>query len=292
MSIASINLCPSITVQNLNVQSSGSTMGTYSNITQSNDLIPGTQTPNVTFISAVSGSTDPDIANSLILGCSLNTVGPPNIPILVMSGNGGGNVGNESLVSVEGDIQVAGDIKLQNLTNAQSLATDANGNIIQGTATSSIQKWQLDGSLFIDSTFGDTTVTGSPYAIIDNDSRVVTIFVNLVIIVASNRTNVSPAFSIDVNQNFFTQPNTQPGTLPPPSALFQSYASNLGNTIFFFNDISLCNISTNPITFANCQYFFSGYFVNAGLMNVSSVGTVSATTGQRMIYSGTIQYMF
>jgi len=282
MSIASINLCPSITVQNLNV-GNGTTSG--GNINLLNDI-------NDEWNLKITSSTFPNVPNSLQILNSTTNKG------IILSPEGGSNVGDGSILGTSGDIicsgdiQVAGDIKLQNLTNAQSLATDANGNIIQGTATSSIQKWQLDGSLFIDSTFGDTTVTGNPYAIIDYDARVVTIFLNLVIIVASNRTNVSPAFSIDVNQNFFTQPNTQPGTLPPLSALFQSYASNLGNTIFFFNDISLCNISTNPITFANCQYFFSGYFVNAGLMNISSLGTVSATTSQRLIYSGTIQYMF
>jgi hypothetical protein len=285
MSIASISLCPSVNIQNLNVG-----VGT-----PSGGIINLLGDANNNWQMGVVPSTTPTTGNSFVIQY------PSNDAKVVIAPEGGSATGDGSVAIFSGDIQTEGNIEvlegtvqLSNLPNAQSLATDANGNIIQGTATSSVDKWQLAGSLFTDNTFGDTTVGGTSYAIIDNDARVVTIFLNLIIIVASNRTNVSPAFSIDVNQNFFTQPNTQPGTLPPPNALFQSYASNLSSfpTIFFFNDVSLCNITTNPYTFANCQYYFSGYFVNSGLMNISSLGTVSATTSQRLIYSGTIQYMF
>jgi hypothetical protein len=283
MSIASINLCPSITVQNLNV-GNGTTSGGIINLLGD---------ANNNWQMGVVPSTTPNIGNSFVVQYPLNDAKVVIAPV------GGSGVGDGSVAIFSGDIQTEGNIEvlegtvqLHNLPNAQSLATDANGNIIQGTATSSVNKWTIPATLFSDNTFGDTVLGGSPYAIIDNDSRVCTIFVNLIVIVASNRTNVSPALSINVNPNFFTQPNTQPNTLPPPSALFQSYASNQGTSVFFFNDISLCNISTNPITFANCQYFFSGYFVNTGLMNISSLGTVSATTSQRLIYSGIIQYMF
>ena len=191
------------------------------------------------------------------------------------------------------NVELSGNLTLTNLPSAQSLATNANGQIIPGTGGgSNIQQWALAGSLFTDLTFGDTTLSSNSYAIIDNNARVVNIFLNLVVIPPSPVASKVPQYSIDINQNFFTNPSSQSGTLPPPSALFQSYAENLGNTIFFFNDISLCNITPTPNVFINSQYYFSAYFAGAGLMNISSIGSVSVNSGQRLIYSGTMQYLF
>jgi hypothetical protein len=181
---------------------------------------------------------------------------------------------------------------LPNLTSAQSLATDANGILIQGTPTPSIQKWGLPASLFSDLTFGDTALGGSSYAIIDYGSRVVNIFLNLIVIPSSPVSSKVPQFSININETFFTNPSGQTGTLPPPSALFQTYSANLGTSTFFFNDISLCNTTPTPNVFINSQYYFSSYFVNTGIMNISSIGGVSVSSGQRLVYSGTMQYMF
>ena len=191
------------------------------------------------------------------------------------------------------NVELSGNLTLANLPSTQSLATNASGQIVAGSGSGpNIQQWALPAGLFTDLTFGDTTVGSNSYAIINNDARVVNIFLNLVVIPPAPVATKVPLFSMDINQNFFTNPSSQSGTLPPPSALFQSYAENLGNTIFFFNDISLCNITPTPNVFINSQYYFSAYFAGAGLMNISSIGAVSVNSGQRLIYSGTMQYLF
>jgi hypothetical protein len=191
------------------------------------------------------------------------------------------------------NVQLSGNLTLSDLPSAQSLATDANGNIIQGTATSSVNKWTLPGTLFTDQVFGDTTVQSASYAIIDNDQRVVNIFLNLIIIPPTNKVSVSPSIGIDINQNYFTNPASQPNTLPPPSALFQSYINNSAlSSVFFFNDITLTNMSTNPYTNFNTTFYFGGYFVATGFMFINSLGTFSANANNRLVYSGTMSYMF
>ena len=188
------------------------------------------------------------------------------------------------------NIQLNGNLILANLPSSQSLATSSTGQIIAGTAAASVNKWALAGTLFQDGIFGDTTVQSNSYAIIDNDQRVCTIFLNLIINPPATKTNVNPSFVIDINQNYFTNPSSQQGSLPPPSALFQSYLTP--NSIFFFNDITLTNLSTAPYTNFNTTFYFGGYFVASGTMIVNSLGTFSANAGNKLVYSGTMSYMF
>jgi hypothetical protein len=191
------------------------------------------------------------------------------------------------------NVELSGNLTLTNLQSTQSLATNADGQIVAGTGGgSNIQQWALPAGLFTDLTFGDTSIGSNSYAIIDNNARVVNIFLNLIVIPPSPVASKVPQFSIDINQNFFTNPSSQSGTLPPPSSLFRSYAENLGTSTFFFNDISLCNTTPTPNVFINSNYYFSAYFAGSGLMNISSIGAVSVSSNQRLVYSGTMQYMF
>ena len=188
------------------------------------------------------------------------------------------------------NLNVSGNITTP-LLSAPALATNASGEIIVGAGGSSlVYSWNLGNAIFTDNTFGDTTPTSQSYAVIDSDSRIVTIFLNIILIVAGgNKTNVIPQFNVDVNTAWTP---TATGTLPPPSSLFQSLIPS-NNTITTFAGINLTNISTTPNFTPLCDNFYmSAYFVNAGLMSVTGLQTVSATNGQRVIYSGVMQYPY
>jgi hypothetical protein len=137
MSIASIGLLPSVNVQGLNVESPSAQLGgTYSNISQSNDLIPNIGVPSATFTSGIGSSTDPNIANSMLISCVLNNPVSPSIGILQLSPTGGSDVGNGSNVACAGDYIIGGQLLVPGLAGTGSftpVGVDSNGLFKTGT---------------------------------------------------------------------------------------------------------------------------------------------------------------
>jgi hypothetical protein len=296
MSIASIGLINTLNLNNINLnninlgingQASG---GTFANLSMNNDQIPSLSgIPYDTWNFGFASGTDPNIPNALLMSVTTNDPVIPRVDTIVMTPSGGGTNGNGSFVLTGGDLSVGGDAILQNLVSATSLATDANGKIIAGSGGSSAYSWNLGNAIFTDNTFGDTTPTSQSYAVIDSDSRIVTIFLNVALTSVGSYTNQTPRFNIDTNVSWTP---TATGTIPPPTALFQSLLP-VNNTITTFAGINLTNISTTPNFTPLCDNFYmSAYFVSAGLMSVTGLQTVSATNGQRVIYSGVMQYPY
>lgn len=291
MSIASLGLIDTLNLNNVNLGSNAQSLnGTYANLSFSNDLDSSNQ-PSATYTIGIAPSTDPDIPNGLTLSVSTNN---PSViaqeGIIAILPTGGGNVGNGSITVVGGDAQVSGDLSI-NLQNANSLGTDGNGRIIVGSGGggSSAYSWNLGNAIFGDLTFGDQTPFSQSYAIIDPNSRIVSIFLNVVLITVGNYSNQYPLLSIDTNASWTPSAT---GTLPPPTALFQSLVP-ANNTITTFAGMNLTNISTTPNFTPLCDNFYmSAYFVNSGLMNVRGLQQVSTTNGNRVVYSGIIQYPY
>jgi hypothetical protein len=286
MSIASLGLLNNISLQNATI-GNGTGNGGKLELTNDNNEIG---IPNGTWTLQTQPSTDANNPNALT--CGFQSASPsPVVGGFVLNPTGGSQtVGDGSVMETSGDLQVGGNVVLPNLLSTSILSTNASGQIIAGTPTGNVQQWTLPNAIFI-----GATALGSPfsrsYAIIDYGTRICTIFVNVAFFLNSSVSNLNPSIAIDINQTFFTNPASQPNSLPPPSALFLTYTTG-NNNIFLFNDITFMNINTNPISNSQIQFYFGGYFVNAGIMTLSSIGTVSASSLQRLVLSGTMQYMF
>jgi hypothetical protein len=290
MSIASIGLINNLNLNNINLGINGqeSSQGTFANLSFSNDQIPSQPgVPYATWNMGVLSGTDPDLPNALAISVTTNSPVSPTFDTIVMIPTGGSSDGNGTITLTGGDLSVAGDAILQNLASASSLSTDANGKIIAGNV-SSAYSWNLGNAIFQDGTFNDSTPTSQSYAVIDPNSRIVSIFLNVALTLVGSYTNQFPLLTIDMN-TAWTPSAT--GTLPPPSALFQSLLP-ANNTITTFSGINLTNFSTNPISVLADNFYMSAYFANTGLMNVRGLQQVSATNGQQVIYSGIMQYPY
>lgn len=292
MSIACLGLLSSINAQGLNVESPNAQLGgTYSNISQSNDAIAGLGIPNATFITGVGASTDPDIPNNLLFACNLNNPVSPNIGILALAPTGGGAVGNGSNVAVAGDFLVAGDI-ITEITSATSLATDANGKIIAGSAPVNPN---FSGKLA-----GGTIISGSPtpnipyltgladgsLVSIDYSSRVCTVQLYTNGKVASNNgvpntLTLNPAGNLSI-LNIEVYPTPTGGQIPFPS-------DNLGQGVFAGVVVDQNNEANNlPCTF--------NWVYDSGLgqiqIFVMSATVPQNTAGDTIFFVGTFSYIF
>jgi hypothetical protein len=239
MSIASIGLINNLNLNNVSLGSNAqaSSQGTFANLSFSNDQIPSLSgVPYATWNVGVASGTDQNIPNGISISVTTNDPVSPLADALVLLPSGGGEDGNGTIVLTGGDLSINGDISLQNLASASSLSTDANGKIIAGNL-SSAYSWNLGNAIFQDGTFNDSTPTSQSYAVIDPNSRIVTIFLNVGLTLVGNYTNQFPLLTIDMNTAWTP---TATGTLPPPSASFQLLLP-ANNTITTFSGINLNN---------------------------------------------------
>jgi hypothetical protein len=291
MSISQLQYVDNLFLNNVSLGSNAqaTSQGTFANLSMSNDIIPSLSgVPYATWNIGVASATDQNIPNGLSISVVTNSPVSPLADALVLLPTGGGEDGNGTITLIGGDLSVNGDLTLQNLASASSLSTDANGKIIASNV-SSAYSWNLGNAIFQDGTFNDSTPTSQSYAVIDPNSRIVSIFLNVALTLVGSYTNQFPLLTIDMNTAWTP---TATGTLPPPSASFQLLLP-ANNTITTFSGINLTNISTTPNFTPLCSNFYmSAYFANTGLMNVRGLQQVSATNGQSVIYSGVMQYPY
>ena len=185
MSIAQLAYVPQIVLNNVSLESSTpQSNGTYSNISQSNDLIPNIGVPNATFTSGIGASTDPDIPNSMLISCALNNPVTPSIGILQLSPTGGSDVGNGSNVACAGDYIIGGQLLVPGLAGSgffTAVGVDSNG--LFKTNTTIDYKGKTNGSIISAPFDADNAilsgVVDESYAVIQNSAGLATIFINV-----------------------------------------------------------------------------------------------------------------
>jgi hypothetical protein len=149
MSVSILKYLDQVDVQNLNVESNTPSLGnTYSNITQSNDLIEGLGIPNATWVQGVGVSTDPDVPNGLIFSCNLNDPVTPAISALELVPTGSSGIGNSSIAGVPGDCIINGQLTVPALAGTGSFtAVGVDENGLFTTATTQGYVGKTSGSI-------------------------------------------------------------------------------------------------------------------------------------------------
>jgi hypothetical protein len=255
MSIACLNLLPSINVQSVNVGSNDpSASGLYSSITQSNDLISGQQVPNAVWSSGVGVSTGGPLGNALEISCQLNASASAPLPVMVLAGSQGSQVGNGSAVEITGDLIVAGAL--------------INSNSSSGKTGGEVQAYQ---GFFTD------VVDGSFY-VQDATNRVMTIWINISGKVANSGTTSNTAI-IEIPNN----PNDNV-YIPPVS---DDYIDGQGGTNFINFIMSIQSNNGNDIA-GGLAILLQG--TSSCIINF--IPSYQWTADEALVIQGTVSYPY
>jgi hypothetical protein len=276
MSIAQLAYSPQITLQNASFESSTPTSnGTYSNINQSNDLIPGLSgVPNATFTTGIGASDDPDIPNSMLISCALNNPVTPSIPILQLSPTGGSGAGSGAICAIAGDALIAGTLTMPDLAGTGSftaVGVDSNGLFKTNTTQGYVGK--TNGSLAVSGIFQN--ITDNSWINYNLSSGVCQIYFNI---------NGKVSASSGTNNNLFAIQNIS-GSVPIPE-ISADYVQG-APTSNFITMYSYLNNGTYPTnSVAGLAYLIQG----TSAINVYMSPSINFSAGDDVQFIGSVSY--